>query len=343
MKFSKRSFIVLFACAFVVSGVYAETDFLKKKTKKKSQTTAVQSVDNQEKGELRNESQLVFAITPEIPDEITFCGQLIDLRKTNMRERYDREMLAMMYMHSYTMLIMKRANRYFPVIEPILKANGVPDDMKYLACIESGLDSRALSVSGAIGMWQFMPGTARDFGLEVNDEVDERYDVEKETVAACNYLKNAYEKYGDWASAAASYNIGTARITKELDRQQETTSLNLWLVEQTSRYVFRIMTCKEFMANPQKYGFNLKKEFLYMPNVCKDTIVTGKVANWIDFAKGQGISFYDLKNYNSWIRSDSLINENGKAYKVAIPLNESLYFDKKNITVHQKNWVIDED
>lgn len=343
MKFTKKSIIVLFAGAFFASGVYAETDFLKKKPKKKANTTEVQPEVNPEKGEQREDSPYLFAVTPEIPDEITFCGELIDLRKTNMRERFDREMLAMMYMHSYTMLIMKRANRYFPVIEPILKENGLPDDMKYLACIESGLDSRALSVSGAIGMWQFMPATARDFGLEVTDEVDERYDVEKETVAACDYLKNAYKKYGDWASAAASYNIGTARITKELERQQETSSLNLWLVEQTSRYVFRILACKEFMANPQKYGFNLKKELLYMPYVCKDTIVTGKVANWVDFAKGQGISFYDLKNHNSWIRSDSLVNEKGKAYKVAIPLTESLYFDKKNITVHQKNWVIDED
>ena len=335
-------FTVLFTVSLATSNVFAETTILKKKSSKKPNVVAVRAETI--KPEVRLEKAFdknVFAISPEIPDEVSFCGQIIDLRKTDMRERFDREMMAMMYMHSSTLLLLKRANRYFPVIEPILKANNVPDDMKYLACIESFLDSRAISSAKAIGMWQFMPETAKQYGLEVNDDVDERYHVEKETEAACRYLKEAYDKYGDWPTAAASYNIGTARITKELARQGEKTSLNLWLVEQTSRYVFRILTCKEFMADPQKYGFYLKKEQLYMPSVCKDTVVTGKVANWVDFAKAQGISFYDLKNYNTWIRNDSLENVEGKAYKVAIPLNESLYFDKKKVTVHQKNWVVD--
>jgi len=347
MKFDKSSrifFSVLFAVTFSVSNVFAEANFLKKLFRKKVEVVLVKT----EPVETKVDSEKVFvrnylAISPEIPDEVTFCGQTIDLRETNMRERFDREMLSMMYMHSSTLLLLKRANRYFPVIEPILKAHNIPDDMKYLACIESNLDNKAISSSGAIGMWQFMPETARQYGLEVNDDVDERYHVEKETEAACSYLRSAYEKFGDWPSAAASYNIGTARIMKELAKQGENSSLDLWLVEQTSRYVFRILACKEFMSNPKKYGFYIKKEQLYMPNACKDSMVTGKVANWVDFAKGAGISYYDLKNYNIWIRSDSLPNPEAKAYKVAIPLKESLYFDKKKITVHQKEWVIDED
>ncbi|MDD4922151.1 MAG: lytic transglycosylase domain-containing protein [Bacteroidales bacterium] len=347
MKFYKHSIIffsVLFSVFGLSSNAFSETDNLtlfKKKVEvvakpiKEAARVEVDSTGTAGK-------YASFTLAPEIPDEISFCGQVIDLRKKNMHERFDREMLAMMYMHSSTFLLIKRANRFFPVIEPILKANGIPDDMKYLACIESGLNHMARSSANAIGMWQFMPATAIQYGLEVNDDVDERYHVEKETEAACRYLKDAYERYGDWPSAAASYNIGTARITKELARQGEKTSLDLWLVEETSRYVFRILTCKVFMTNPQKYGFYLKKDQLYMPSVCKDSIVTGKVANWVDFAKGAGISFYDLKNYNTWIRNDSLPNLEGKEYKVAIPLKESLYFDKKNITVHQKNWVVDE-
>jgi hypothetical protein len=279
MIFCKKTVVLSLTGLFIVSSVVAETDFLKKKAKKKVIEVVGVKNANLNETEPEPDRQPVFAITPEIPDEISFCGQTVDLRRTDMRERFDREMMAMMYMHSSSLLMLKRANRYFPVIEPLLKANNVPDDMKYLACIESFLDTRAISTSKAIGMWQFMPETARQFGLEVNDEVDERYDFEKETVAACKYLKDAYEKYGDWPSAAASYNIGTARITKELARQGEKTSLNLWLVEQTSRYVFRILACKEFMSHPQKYGFFLKKEQLYMPSVCRDTIVTGKVAN----------------------------------------------------------------
>ena len=303
MKFDKSSrifFSILFAITFSVFNVFAEVHYFKKLLRKKVEVVSVkteptQTIVDTEKVFVRN----FLVISPEIPDKVTFCGQIIDLREKNMRERFDRELLSMMYLHSSTLLLLKRANRYFPVIEPILKANNIPDDIKYLACIESGLDNKAISSSGAIGLWQFMPETARQFGLEVNDDVDERYHVEKETEAACSYLRSAYEKFGDWPSAAASYNIGTARIMKELARQGENSSLDLWLVEQTSRYVFRILACKEFMSDPKKYGFYIKKEQLYMPNVCKDSMVSGKVSNWVDFAKGAGISYYDLKNYNT--------------------------------------------
>ena len=218
-----------------------------------------------------------------------------------------------------------------------------PDDFKYLACIESTLNYRAVSSARAVGMWQFIPETARQYGLEVNDEVDERYNVEKETEAACKYLNYAYSIYGDWATAAASYNTGYARISKELLRQSATSGLDLWLVDETMRYVFRILACKEFLKDPQKYGFYLKKEQLYAPFITKDTLITGKISNWPAFAKDSlGVSYYDLKSFNTWIRSDSLVNLDGNTYKITLPVPESRFFDKKqNMPVHQKNWVID--
>jgi membrane-bound lytic murein transglycosylase D len=321
---------------------YAQNSWLSKLFKKKVTVVKTETVKVDTAFHMNVSSPFFLAISPEIPDQICFCGQKIDLNKTDMRERFDREMMSMMYMHSSTLLLLKRANRFFPVIEPILRANGVPDDFKYLACIESNLDPRAVSSAKAVGMWQFMSETALQYGLEVSEDVDERYHVKKETEAACKYLKNANSKFKDWVTTAASYNAGTSRISKELERQKENTSFNLWLVEETNRYVFRILACKIFLENPKKYGFIIKKEQLYMPYVCKDTVISGKVSSWVDFAKDKGISFYDLKTYNLWIRNDSLENAGGKAYKVSIPLKQSLYFNKDNITVHQKNWAIDE-
>lgn len=280
-------------------------------------------------------------IAPEIPTFVTFCGQTIDLRRYDLRERFDRELMSMMFMHSSSLTLIKRANRFFPVIEPILKANGVPDDMKYLACIESHLDTKAISSAKAAGMWQFMPETARQYGLEVNDQVDERYNVVKATEAACGYLKYAYSLYGDWTSAAASYNTGYARVTRELDRQKAANALDLWLVDETQRYVFRIMACKTFMEHPRRYQFHVDRTQLYAPLVLKDTVVTGPVANWVDLATSLGISFYDLKAHNTWIRSDSLSNKEGKAYTISYPDSTSKYYNPLTIPVHQASWVTD--
>ena len=342
VRFSKYLFIVMILCVFSATDSYAQNCWLGKLFKKKVKVVETETIKVDTAFQIDVSGPFFLALSPEIPDQVSFCGQKIDLHKTDMRERFDREMLSMMYMHSSTLLLLKRANRFFPVIEPILKANGVPDDFKYLACIESNLDPRVISPAKAVGMWQFMSETAIQYGLEVNEDVDERYHVEKETEAACKYLKNAYSKFKDWVTTAASYNAGTSKITKELERQKENTSFNLWLVEETNRYVFRILACKTFLENPRKYGFRIKKEQLYMHYVSKDTVVTGKVPNWVDFAKNQGISYYDLKTYNLWIRNDSLENAGGKAYKVSVPLKESLYFNKDKITVHQKNWATDE-
>jgi hypothetical protein len=313
--------------------------FKKKKTVKQDATSIVKETVTPK----QIPGPFDYTISPEIPEQVEFCGKTIKLDRYDLKERYDRELLAMLYMHSSSLLLIKRANRYFPVIEPILKANGIPDDMKYLACIESHLDYKALSSAKAVGMWQFMPETAKEYGLVVNDEVDERYNIERSTEAACRYLKYAYSLYGDWATAAVSYNTGYARVSRELLRQRAATGLDLWLVDETMRYFFRIVTCKDFMNNPKKYGFMISKETLYPPFLTKDTIVGGKVPNWIDFADSLGVTFYDLKYFNTWIRSDSLVNIDNNSYKVTYPVKESKFYNNKNIPVHQKSWVSDVD
>jgi len=338
-----KGFLMVSALLFMTMGsIYGETEANPKKTKKVVVEQVVAQPEASMVEPIVVEEKTPFTtIAPDVPDEIEFCGKTIDLTRIDMRERFDRELMATIYMHSSSLTLLKRANRFFPVIEKILKDSDIPDDIKYLACIESTLSPIAISSAKAVGLWQFMPETAKQYGLEVSNDVDERYHVEKETAAACRYLKDAYAKYGDWPSACASYNIGTSRISTELQRQGVATGLDLWLVEETSRYVFRILACKEFLTHPQKYGYYIRKDQLYQPIACKDTIITGRVPNWIDFAKQQGINFYDLKSCNSWIRNDSLPNLEMKSYKVSIPLKESLNFDKKKLIVHQNAWVID--
>ena len=280
-------------------------------------------------------------VSIDIPKSVEFCGEKISLERYDMRERYDREQLAFMYMHSSSIQLIKRANRYFPIIEPILKANGVPDDFKYLAAIESQLDPRALSTAKAAGIWQFMESTAKTYGLEVNSEVDERYHVEKATVAACKYLKESYAKYGDWATVAASYNGGMGRISGAQQSQLVQSSFDMLLVSETSRYVFRILAAKVFMENPQKFGFKLKREHFYH-TIRTDTVqVNGAVADWAKWAQDRDINYAQLKDFNVWLRGNSLANKAGKTYIISVPKKEDLNFDSKKIKLHNKNWVID--
>ena len=222
------------------------------------------------------------------------------------------------------MLIIKRANRYFPEISQILKANGVPQDMLYLACVESSLNPRAYSPAKAAGFWQFIASTAKEYGLEVNDEVDERYNIEKATAAAARYLKKAYARYGNWPSVMAAYNGGMTRITNELDRQSADTSLDLYLTEETTRYPYRIMAMKTVMENAPAYGFHLRDDQLYQPRKYRTVEVCGPVADWSEWARKQGITYSILREENPWIRSKSLTNKTGKTYKVRVPLAESL-------------------
>mgnify|MGYP001651195924 FL=1 len=282
-------------------------------------------------------SEVPYCVTPPtVPEQVTFDGETIALRRYDRRER-----MAFTYMHSTTMLLIKRANRYFPIVEPILKANGIPDDFKYLMVIESNLNNIARSPAGAAGLWQFMPATGREFGLEVNENVDERYHIEKATVAACKYFKQAYAKYGDWMAVSAAYNAGQGRISSQLDQQLASHAMDLWLVEETSRYMFRLLAVKEIFNNPQRYGFLLKKEHLYPPIPYKEITVSTPIASLSDFAKQQGITYAQLRDANPWLREQSLKNRTGKTYVLNIPTQEGMYYDPKKTVAYNKHWVID--
>lgn len=279
---------------------------------------------------------------PSMVAKASFCGESIDLSNYYLKERFDRELLSFSYWHSQVFLMVKRANKYFPIIEPILKQQGVPDDFKYLALIESNLDPRALSPAKAAGIWQILPETAKEAGLEVNDDVDERYNVEKSTVLACKYLKRTYELTNSWSMAAASYNTGRARVLRQKEAQKCTSYFDMLFSEETNRYVFRIVLAKMIMENPGKYGFLLHKEDLYAWP--KQTVVRVQepIENLTDFAIANGSSYQLLKDANPWLRSNKLPNKTHKLYEIKITRKDDVRIDTKNINVHNKNWVVDD-
>lgn len=250
--------------------------------------------------------------------KIDFAGEKIPLHISDVKERFDRELLVNVNWHSNTYLLLKRANRVFPVIEPILKKNGVPDDFKYLAVIESGLVN-VVSPAGARGIWQFMTNTAKEYGMEVTNEIDERYHLEKATEAACSYLLAAKNKLGTWTLAAAAYNGGLKGIEKQINSQKVNDYYDLLLAEETSRYVFRIVAAKEVMTNPETYGYNLTNEQLYENIPVKKIEVGTSIVDWTDFALAQGINYKILKIHNPWLRDMKLMNPRGKKYTIVIP------------------------
>ena len=288
-------------------------------------------------------SSPVFSTTasPDIPMSINFAGETVSFDRLDMAERLDRELTSIIYGQTTTELCFKRANRYFPALAKILKEQGVPLDFLYLAVTESSMDYSAYSSAKAAGMWQLLAGTGRDFGLEVSDEVDERYDPEKSTVAACKYLKSAYKKYGHWPTVAASYNAGMQKISNELSKQRVDNSFDLYLVQETSRYVFRIMAYKLLMESPKRYGYRFSRKNLWQPVDYTTVDVTGSVASWIDWAKDKGLTYAQLREANPWIRSTKLTNASGKTYKVRIPKQSELYRSKRTFSVYNKDWVID--
>lgn len=285
----------------------------------------------------------VFSTTasPDIPTTVTFAGEKVSFDRLDMAERLDRELTGIIYGQTTTELCFKRANRYFPVLSKILKDQGVPLDFLYLAVTESSMDYNAYSSAKAAGMWQLLAGTARDYGLEVGDEVDERYDPEKATVAACKYLKTAYKKYGHWPTVAASYNAGMQRITNELSKQRVDNSFDLYLVQETSRYVFRIIAYKLVMESPKRYGYRFSRKHLYQPVDYTTVEVSGAVPSWIDWAKDKGLTYAQLREANPWIRSTKLTNAGGKTYIVRVPKHNELYRSKRTFTVYNKDWVVD--
>ena len=276
---------------------------------------------------------------PKVPQKVTFADATVDLDRIDMFERLDRELTSMAYTHGNTLLTIKRANRYFPEMAPILKEEGVPLDLLYLACIESTLNNRALSPAKAAGFWQFMPSTAKAYGLEVSDTVDERYDVAKSTRAACRYLKSAYKKYGNWESAAASYNGGQGRISSELASQKAQTAYDLWLVDETSRYMFRLLAMKMIMEDPAAYGFILSADQLYQPLEYDTYQVNTSVSDWPTWAKEHGTNYLTLREHNPWIRAKSLTNKSGKTYTVRIPTEKSMKRSTLKTKTYNKKWV----
>lgn len=254
-----------------------------------------------------------------VSNNIEFCGEKVPLQIIDVKERLDREMTVNINLHSATTLIIKRANRFFPVIEPILKKNGIPDDFKYLCVIESSL-TNATSSAGAKGFWQFMPETAKEYNLEVSSTVDERYHLEKATEAACVYLKRAYNIFGDWTLVAAAYNRGMNGVQRQIDLQGVDNYYDLFLNEETSRYVFRILALKEIMKNPAKYGYDMPKDVLYLPVKTRKLPISYNIPDLYAFAKNEGINYKTLKLYNPWLQ-DTLLNvQTGKTYEIEIPL-----------------------
>ncbi len=254
---------------------------------------------------------------PYMPSTLTFAGENVPLTDPEVYERLDRELISNVYFHSQTILNLKKAHKYFGVIEQILKKEGVPEDFKYLCVIESNL-SNVVSPAGAAGFWQFLASTGKGYGLEINNEVDERYNLEKSTKAACAYLKEAHERFGNWTNAAASYNMGQAGISTKQATQKESNYYDLLLYEETQRYLFRILAVKSIFENPDRYGFYILPQEKYnMPPYNIKTVNT-KITSLVDFAKENGVTYKDLKSLNPWLRSDALRNANGKSYDLLI-------------------------
>lgn len=253
-----------------------------------------------------------------IPDSLEFAGEKVPLDHFDVREALDQELLINTYWQSQTLLFIKRANKYFPEIEKVLKDNGIPDDFKYLVLAESDLKN-AVSPSGAVGIWQLLKGTAKDYGLEVNNEVDERYHFEKSTEAACEYFKDAHDLFGSWTMAAASYNMGRRGLIRQVNRQKENNYYDLLLNSETARYVYRILAIKLILENPNKYGFHVRSEDLYHPVPVYEVKVDTAVTDFADFAKKYNINYKILKYFNPWLRDSFLTNTSGKEYFIKIP------------------------
>lgn len=254
----------------------------------------------------------------KLPKNMELAGERVPLEKADIKERMDRELLVNTYWQSNGLLLIKRANKYFPILEPLLVKHGLPDDFKFLALAESAFIDETSSV-GAAGMWHFMKSTGREYDLEINDNVDERYNIEKSTKVAAEYLKKAYSRFNSWTLAAAAYNAGNYGVEKRLKTQGVTSYYDVLLPDETERYVFRILALKEIISNPKKYGFEFDEEDLYTLPSTYTVKVDTAITNIALFAKKHGTTYKDLKLHNSWLRENSLNNKSGKVYEIKIP------------------------
>lgn len=271
--------------------------------------------DENQNGKLVNDYN-IYAIP--LPTDLDFAGEPVPMNYPDIAERMDRELLVNTYWQSNGLLLIKRANRYFPIIEPILAEYGVPEDIKYIAVIESGL-MNAVSPAGARGFWQFMEATGKEHGLEINSNVDERYHLEKSTRAAAEYFLKSKERFGSWTLAAAAYNAGNYGVSRQLERQEVDDYYDVLLGEETERYMFRILALKEILTDPKKFGFNFREKDLYKPVPVRKVEVDTPVTNFAKFAKDFGINYKILKIHNPWLREAHLNNSSRKKYQIEIP------------------------
>lgn len=256
----------------------------------------------------------------QLPNDLNLAGERVPIEIEDVKERMDRELLVNTYWQSNGLLLLKRAHKYFPILEPLLKKYGIPDDFKYLALAESGFIDET-STAGAAGIWHFMKKTGKEYGLEINKNVDERYHIEKSTKVAAAYLKKAKERFGSWTLAAAAYNAGNYGIAKRLETQQVTSYYDALLPDETERYVFRILALKEVISNPKKYGFVFDENDLYTVEKTKEIKVDSAITNIASFAKNFGLNYKELKKHNPWLRENHLNNKSKKNYLIKIPID----------------------
>lgn len=258
---------------------------------------------------------------PSPPKSMKFAGVTVNLERSDLYERMDRELITFTYMHTTSILMIKRSERIFREVVPILKKYGIPEDLKYLMAIESSLDPTAYSPAGAAGLWQFMTSTGRQYGLEVNANVDERYNIGKSTAAACRYLLDAYAKYGDWMTVAAAYNSGMNGVSRRVESQHKSSAMDLWLPKETMRYMFRILAAKMLLENPKAFGFDVTEKYP-AAGVKKTVVVTDPIDDLVKFAEDNGVSYMQLKSANLWLREAKLNNASHRRYEIVIPKGE---------------------
>lgn len=261
-------------------------------------------------------------IQPYIPQNLTFCGNNIPVNYFDVKESLDRELIVNTYWHSNTSLIIKRSKRFFPIIDTILERFNIPNDFKYLAVIESSLQN-VTSPSNAKGYWQFLEGTGKEYGLTINREVDERLHIEKSTIAACKYLKKAYDRFNDWFLVAASYNMGMNGLAKEIESQKVNSYFDLELNSETARYVYRILAMKQILENPVKYNFNIKNTQKYSPYKYKIIGIDSSISDLTAFAITQNSNIKILRKLNPWLISNSLSNLPNKLYEIKLPVEDT--------------------
>ncbi len=290
---------------------------------------------------LRDSIRYIVARPYPMPDDLTFAGEKMPMNDIDLKERYDREILSNAYFHSNTLLLMEKSGRWFPIMKPILLKNNIPIDFLYLPLVESGL-SNGVSPRGAVGFWQLTEGSAKELGLTVNDEIDERYNPVRSTEAACIFLLKAKEKFGSWTDAAAAYNMGMRALNKSMEMQKMDSYYDLLLNDETSRYIFRILAIKEIFTNPERYGFFVKQDQFYKPEKLKELKIDKTIPDLADFALSLGINYKLLKRYNPWLRTNHLtIPNTSRPVIINIPVNHPVY--NKEIPPKEDSLIIGDD